>query len=316
MNDRLSSFKRPLAGWIWNNTRHMDFETVFCPFAGWPAIPMMFKEQGKSVVIADLLESHVHVSRALVVNQDEVLDPFDVDMLVEENKGKVQLVEGVCNAYGMAPAHGAWLDNMRSNASKLDSALKKSLALTVGMLVIRYLMSFDDETRDVMPDDDPAGAFHYYVEFMNQKVISNGAPCEAYNKDALELVASVNSDAMCFYLPSASGYRDLRPEQRMMELFVNDCTESELDAKLEGRASGLGSAMHDKMDYEKKLAAFFDAAAHIPFWILGYNEKGLLPVKDLHTLLGGFRKNVMVLENMVAESSESKYCEYLLIAHP
>jgi len=70
------------------------------------------------------------------------------------------------------------------------------------------------------------------------------------------------------------------------------------------------------MDYEKKVAAFFDAAGHIPVWILGYNEKGLLPVKDLQNLLGGFRKNVMVLENMVAESSESKYCEYLLIAHP
>ena len=316
MDDMLSQRKRPLAGWVWSNTRHMDFETVFCPFTGWPSIPAMFKEQGKGVITTDLLEAHYHLARALVENDSTVLDPFDVDRVLEENPSRVQLMEGMCNAYGVAPEHGAWLDNLRSNINSFADPFKRSMALAVALRSIRYLMSFDDETRSLMPDDDPAVSFNYFVEFMNQRVFANGQACEAHNRDAHAMAACVGTDAMYFYLPSAAGFENLNAERRMMELFVHYSTESALDTHLQGRTAALGAPVPDGAAYEKNIDAFLEQAGAIPIWIVGYNEAGLIPVSRLADMVGKHRRNLMVLEHPVLQAHDDRHTEYLLIAHP
>src|SRR4030095_9772950 len=40
-----------------------------------------------------------------------------------------------------------WLDNVRFNAEQLDSGYKRAMALTVGMMVGDYALSFDKDTR-------------------------------------------------------------------------------------------------------------------------------------------------------------------------
>ena len=314
MPDTYSTSKRALAGWIWNCARTLDFHTVFCPFTGWPSVPVMFKEQGKGVVTAGLLESYAHLGRALVENSDEFLDAFDADLLLQDNPERAQRVEGVCNAYNMAPAHGAWLDNLRANIDRLDGPLKQSMAMAAGLRVIRYLLSFDDATRDVRPDQDTSGVFQYYVESMNQKVFDGGEPCEAHMRDAFELVRAVSADAMYFYLPSAAGYLDLSPEERIMELFVTGCIESELDARLAGRAAGLGTPAATPEEYADKLRGFLAASAHIPLWFAAFNENAPLDQKRIADIFRECAGGVEVLEQRIAGPHGGAAREYLIIA--
>lgn len=314
MLDHLSQIRTPLAGWVWTETRNIKFDTIFCPFTGRPFVPLMFKEQGKGVITTDLLVSYYQASRALIENDTSYLDAFDVDKLLEKNEDSVQLIEGLCNAYGIAPEHGAWLDNVHKNIEKLDDPLKQSLAVMVCTRVIRYLMAFDDSTRIVMPDDDIMGVFHYYVEFLNGKIFSNGRQCEAYNEDAYKLAQTVETDAMYFYLPSSIGFDRLSPERRMLELFCRYCNESELDKRLLVDSAHLGATQTDLPHYKLTLETFLEAAAHIPLWIISYNRAGVFTEDTVKGIIAKFKPDVKVHTRKMVYSSSEIYTECLYIA--
>ena len=313
MLDQLSQMRMPLAGWVWTETRHIKFDTIFCPFTGRPFIPIMFKEQGKSVITTDMLKTHYHASHALIENGASVLDPFDVDKLLEPNPDKIQLMEGVCNAYGMAPEHGAWLDNVHKNIAKLDDAYKRSLAYVVCTRVIRYLSSFDDSTRFMLPDEDLAGVFNYYVEYMNGRVFSNGRTCEAHNTDANKLAASIDSEAMYFYVPSSIGFSRMDKERRLSEMFNRYCHESELDKYLSIEPNELGAAQDDIPNYLNTVESFLETAAHIPLWIISYNRAGVFKEDRIMSLIGKFKPDVKVFSKKVVHSSSEVLVENLYI---
>ena len=315
MQDMLSQTKRSLAGWLWSETKDMEFDSVFCPFTGWPVIPAMFKEQGKGVITTDLLAAHYHVARALVENDEIVLDPFDVDKLLEPSSEKVQLMEGVCNAYGMDPEHGAWLDNLHANMDRLEDNYKISLAIAVALRVIRYVLSFNDSTRSVMPEEDLAGCFHYYVESLNTKIFSGGQACEAYHRDAAGAAASADTNAMYFYVPSSTGFAQLSPQRRMMELFARYCNEPELDAQLTVDAGAPGAPMDSEQDYRAALESFLQSATHIPLWIIASNQNCLISREEFGKLLMDMKSELNMLSKKVILEGGDSITEYLFIAH-
>lgn len=314
MTTPANSVPRPLAGWLWSEIKRFDFNTIFCPFSGRAATPLLFKEEGKGVIAADTLRCRFAFARAVIENDDTVLDPFDVDALIESNPERVQLMEGLCNAYGMDPEHGAWLDNVRANIEKIDDPLKQNLALAVCLGVIRYLTSFNGEDAAVRPDDDIAGCFHYYVESLNTRVYGNGQPCEAYNTDAAELAPSVGTDAMYFYLPSAAGPERMPAVRRVMELFARNCGEAELDRQLADRTPGLGIATDNAEQYAQHLHNFLSNTAHIPMWFIACGGDGPVPAAELENIVRRFKSNIETVSKKVILTGGAAVREILIIA--
>lgn len=305
----------PLAGWVWTETRNMKFDTVFCPFTGRPFMPQMFKEQGKGVITTDLLATHYRLAHALIENSASQLDPFDVEILLEPNADKVQLMEGVCNAYGVAPEHGAWLDNVHKNIEKLEDPYKRSLAIAACTRVVRYLLAFDENTKIIMPDDDISGVFNYYVEFFNGKVFDNGNRSEAYNEDSYKLAETVEAEAMYFYIPSSVGFHRLNPERRLLEMFSRYCGEAELDKQLSIDKEHLGATHPDLSRYQGTFELFLEKANNIPLWIISYNRAGVFTGDRLKKVIKKFKSNVKTLTKKVIHSSSEVMVEYIYIAH-
>ena len=146
------------------------------------------------------------------------------------------------------------------------------------------------------------------------RLVDGGEPCEAHMRDAFELVRAVSADAMYFYLPSAAGYLDLSPEERIMELFVTGCIESELDARLAGRAAGLGTPAATPEEYADKLRGFLAASAHIPLWFAAFNENAPLDQKRIADIFRECAGGVEVLEQRIAGPHGGAAREYLIIA--
>jgi hypothetical protein len=314
MTENKITHKAPLAGWLWEISKEVPFGSVFCPFSGNAAVARLFKESGKEVVCTDVLLAHAEAGRALVENDDAVLDAFDEEAIIAPNSSSLQLLEGMVGAYSVPPEFGAWLDVCYANIEQIDHAYKKALASTVISLVINYILAFDEKARSKMTDDDWTSAFHYYLTSVNGNVFSNGKTCLAHDRDANSLIKEVETEALSFYLPSAHGVADLRPAERLAELFNRHCYEKELDKTLTGLINGLGAPMPDAASYQAALEQFLDSATSISKWLIAANEASAPKPETINALVSKFKKNVRMLSKNIIYSKQFTRTEYLFVA--
>jgi hypothetical protein len=306
--------KIPLTGWVWSETRSLEFGSVFCPFAGNATLAGMFKEEGKEVITTDVRLSKYRIGKALIENSYAVLDPFDVDKLLAPNHDKKDTMAKSAETYGITAAEAEWLDNFHANIEKLDGDYKKDLAYWVAMKIIQYIFSMKGEAEGVSPEEDLTPTFGYYLESANDKVFTIPVQCSAYDDDANQLVTSVQTDAVYFYMPDPRGCCDMEKEPRFAELYNHYCGEKELDGLLKRPSQGLGSKLEDKNKYRSAIEEFFEKAAHIPTWIICSNASTRpISYEEMKRILGKFKKDVKGSTKELFLGKD-KWIEYLFIA--
>jgi adenine-specific DNA-methyltransferase len=314
MTNNQTHHKAQLAGWLWEVSKELPFNSVFCPFSGSAAVARLFKEEGKEVITTDVLLTHAQAARALIENDDTILDAFDEEAVIAPNDRSVQRLEGMAAAYALPPEFGAWLDVCYTNIEQIDHDYKKSLAATVISLVINYILAFDETTRSKMAEDEWISAFHYYLTSVNSSVFSNGKTCLAHDRDANSLVKEIDTEALSFYLPFPMGVNDLRPAERFAELFNRHCFEKELDKSLAGLVSGLGAPFTDNDSYLAALESFLDSASSINKWLISASESSLPKPEVLNALISKFKKNVSMRGKKIFYSKNLSHTEYLFVA--
>ncbi|MEW5946393.1 MAG: hypothetical protein AB1742_09355 [bacterium] len=305
--------KVPLAGWVWSESRGLDFGSVFCPFAADVTLPQMFKEDGREVILTDMRLSSYRLGRALVENGGTALDPFDVDALTADNPARGGLMASLAGAMGIPKTDAAWLDNYAANIASLDGEYKDDLAYTIGGYLIRYLLSMRGESAALRPEEDLGATFRYYVESVNEKVFPTAAGCSAHNEDANAMISRVQCDALYVYLPDAGGYADMDEDARYVETFNRGCTEEQLRALMKKPACGLGAKIEDVEDYRAALRDFFTLALHVPVWIAASNVSRGIPPAETEKILREFRNNVKTLAKEI-NHDQGPWTELLFIA--
>lgn len=314
MNNNNLSQKANLTGWLWELSRQMSFKSVFCPFSGNSATARLFKEEGMEVVTTDVLLSNFNTARALVENDNTILDAFDEEAIISSNGNTVQYFEGIVGAYKLPPEFGAWLDICYANIAQLDDDYKKALASTAISRVIKYMLAFDENSRMRMTDDDWTNSFKYYVSWANGSVFSNGKTCLAHDMDANLLINQIETEALSFYLPSAEGVADLRPAERFTEIFNRHCFEKELDETLSGLVSGLGAPLPDATAYKAALEEFLDSAKFMQVWLIAGNENSPVSLDEMKAMIAKFKGNSKALSKNISYSNGFTRTEYLFIA--
>ncbi len=313
MNLKTVTNKAPLAGWLWENSISIPFGSVFCPFSGSGAAARLFKEVGKEVVTTDVLATYSKTARALIENDETILDAFDEESIIAPSDRAVQRLEGMAGAYSLPPEFGAWLDNCHANIDQIDHDYKKALASAVIVHVINYVAAFDKPVRQNMPEDEWVSAYHYYLTSVNGNVFSNGKTCLAHDSDANRLVGGMETDAMSFYLPSAQGVADLRPAERFSELFNRYCFEKELDKTLASLVGGLGAPVSGPEEYSSALDKFLASAAEVPVWFICANETSIVSPEDIQAVISKHKKNVRFMNKQMVYSKQLSRTEYLFI---
>src|SRR5438034_561578 len=86
---------------------------------------------------------------ALIQNGSDSLSEEDLNVILEDAYMPRDKLDNPSLLKWFNEIDAWWFDNVRFNAERLDSPYKRAIALTLGMMVGDYVLSFDQETRQL-----------------------------------------------------------------------------------------------------------------------------------------------------------------------
>src|SRR6185295_10556791 len=84
---------------------------------------------------------------ALVENGLERLEDYDLELLLDDAYVPRDRQDNQSILKWFNETDAWWFNNVRFNAERLESPYKRAMALTIGMMVGDYVLSFDEPTR-------------------------------------------------------------------------------------------------------------------------------------------------------------------------
>jgi hypothetical protein len=184
-----------------------------------------------------------------------------------------------------------WLDNVRFNAERLDSEYKRAMALTVGMMVGDYALSFDKETRMLREPLSLSKVFQQLIQVLPSPY-DNSLRNLSTNQDVRMFVAErQHTDLLFLRLPSPV----LQSEQSRETLSVwreewlrgGDDFWSDFSQRQAGK---LGAPVQSKQQYLGFVEDLLKTASHIPVWAISQTENGFISSEELVETVGRIRK--------------------------
>lgn len=293
--------KRRLLGAIFRPLPGPAEAPVFLdPFGGGGAVSLCAKARGYRVICNDVaLRSYV-VGKALIENDHVTLSREDLVRLavpVEE----VGYAQTHLAGHVLPAAHARFVDVLLARARNHDSMIRWLALLLVIKHVLRLRPMGNFGAKTIMRQA-AAGAWeqmnpHYLRDLVvrgvprhpirmaeairqqiNAGVFGNGQVNEAHQGDAFEFLGRVHGD-ICYMDPPYSGTqsyeRSLKP----------------LDDLLRGAPADAPPSPFSTEPPEKILPRLFEAADHIPVWVLSYGN-ARIDLPALMDLVRRFRPQV------------------------
>src|SRR5690242_13595593 len=129
----LSNFSDTLPeGWLafeLSILRRLQFRSVADPFAGESSTGAYLKRWGARVAVNDPARWAWIRAQALVENNTEQLTEADVQTVLEDAYVPRHRLYNPCLRRHFGETDAWWFDNVRANVEKLDSPLKRAIAL-------------------------------------------------------------------------------------------------------------------------------------------------------------------------------------------
>ncbi|MFQ5486329.1 MAG: MerR family transcriptional regulator, partial [Desulfobacterales bacterium] len=127
---RYQGSKLKLVEWIWQNIKHLRFETALDAFGGTGCVAYMLKAKNKEITYNDILRFNHYIGLALIENDKEILSSDDLRLLLTEHKG-VKYSTFIHDAFHdiyFTDEENAWLDMVIRNVQFLKNRYKQALA--------------------------------------------------------------------------------------------------------------------------------------------------------------------------------------------
>jgi 16S rRNA G966 N2-methylase RsmD len=294
--------KRQLLGAIFRDVPSPVEAPVFVDaFLGGGSVSLYAKARGHQVVANDCAERSVIVGRALIENDRTLLEYDDVVRLFTPVDGGPGYAERELSPDVFAPRHARFLDLALANAKKLEGP-KRWLSL---LLVVKYALrlrpmgnwgavkiihqveegAWEEMNPHYVKDVFARNMPHHPMRVaepirraINRGVFANGHVNRCEQKDVFEFLAGVQGDVAYFdppYANTQSYERASRP----------------LDDLLRGGPAPVAPSVFTTERPEKILPRLFEAADHIPLWIVSYGNQ-LIGLGELMELVRRFRPKV------------------------
>ncbi len=269
--------------------RRMKFSSVALPFTGEPDIGVHLKRWNVRVATNDpMIWSHTK-STALVENHAVTLNDEDLDILLDDAYVPRDKVDNPALLKWFNEIDAWWFDNLRSNAERLEP-YKRALALTTGMMVGDYVLSFTEATRELRQPFSLSNAFHLIFDSL-PKAFDNNLQNNSSNQDVRDFIAErVHTDLLFLRLPAPVTQTESRdPLISWREEWVRGGDDFWLDFERE-RGARLGSRVQSKQQYLGFVEDLLRTAAHIPAWSIAHTENGFISNDELVETIGKVRK--------------------------
>lgn len=282
--------KETLARWIYKNAPD-GIDKILDLFCGGCSISYFFKTKGIEVTSNDTMVSSFILAKALIENEKDKISEPETDLLLSQNSKGNGYFENKYSNVKFFKEECIFLDNMRENIEHLNSEYKKALAFSAMRRAMIRKMPYSrfnipwnliQKLRDEELSYKRWGrkrAYHnmpFHSHFLesvksyNDAVFTNKRKNRAMNMDAISALKETRDvDAVYFDPPYAGKMNDYYGFYGFIDEFItlkephkpiNDFTNKSIIIKL----------------FEK----MFDAASHIPIWMVSYNSRSF-PKKDV-----------------------------------
>ncbi|HEY6188466.1 MAG TPA: hypothetical protein VIW80_12495 [Pyrinomonadaceae bacterium] len=270
--------------------RRLKFRSAALPFGGEPHLGIYLKHWGVRVAANDLAHWSWLKAAAYIENNTERLSEEDLAALLEDTYMPRREQSNPAMLRWFNETDALWFDNLRENAENLISPAKRALALSTGMLVGDYVLSFDDETRRLRQPLSLPDVFERLWQAQAPPV-NNSQHNTSANMEAREFLAQQHTELLFLRLPRASDKQERRRNalSAWREEWVrgDDLFWDEMERRCAGR---LGSYAETKQQYLSFVEDLLQTAAHLPAWAIAYTENGFVSTTDLVECINRVRK--------------------------
>jgi hypothetical protein len=278
-------------GWLafeLNVLRRLKFNSIALPFTGEANLGTYLKRWNVRVVANDLLTWSWISSVANIQNNHEIMTEGELEHVLNDAYVPRYRLQNQALRNWFNETDSWWFDNVRQNIEQLSSPVVKAIALSLGMAIGDYVLSFDDETLELR---QPLSTVYRRLWSSQLEPINNNQINPCTNRIGYEFLAENYTDLMFLRLPRVNNL-DLKNSLGFMawrEEWIrrNDSFWSELEESQVGR---LGTHVETKFQYLKLVEETLKTASHIPTWAISHVEDGFITTQDIVETISRIRK--------------------------
>jgi hypothetical protein len=270
--------------------RRLKFDSVALPFTGEPEICVQLKSWKVRVAANDPMLWSYTKAFALVENNTEALNDDDLFTLLDDAYVPRDKLDNPALLKWFNETDAWWFDNLRFSAERLEP-YKRELALTAGMMTGDYVLSFNEQTRNLRKPFSLSEVFRRMLDCLPEP-LDNSMRNRSSHQDVRSFVAERHhTDLLFLRLPvpvtQTTTARDPIVTWREEWLRGGDGFWLELERALDAR---LGSRVQSKQQYLGFVEDLLRTASHIPAWAIAHTENGFISNEELVEKIGRVRK--------------------------
>ncbi len=278
-------------GWLafeLNVLRRLKFKSAALPFTGETNLGAYLKRWGGKVLANDPMKWSWIKGIADIQNNSEVLSTEDIEKILEDAYVPRYRLQNSALRNWFNETDSWWFDNVRQNIEKLESPIAKAIALSVGMGVGDYVLSFTDETLELR---QPLSNIYKRLSSIKPPPFNNGENNTCSNRNVNEFVAENYPDLMFLRLPRAHnlGLRESLGKKAWREEWfrLGDEFWDALEAEQTGK---LGTHIETKFQYLRLVEDILRTASHIETWAIAHVEDGFISTQDIVETISHLRR--------------------------
>ncbi|HEY8226232.1 MAG TPA: hypothetical protein VIG25_13205 [Pyrinomonadaceae bacterium] len=270
--------------------RRLKFSSIALPFTGEPNLGVQLKRWNVRVAANDpMIWAHTKAT-ALIENDSERLTEADLEAIVDDAYVPRDKLDNPSIRNWFNETDAWWFDNVRFNAERLDNQYKRAVALTLGMMVGDYVISFTAENSHLREPLSLSRIFRQFAEALPFNYDSS-LQSKATNQDTRAFVAERRHTDLLFLRLPTPMQPQTTPQQalawREEWLQGGDDFWSEFE---KNRAGKLGSRVQSKQQYLGLVEDLLHTAAHLPGWAIAHTENGFISTDELVETISRVRK--------------------------
>jgi hypothetical protein len=271
--------------------RRLTFSSVALPLTGEPDLSAHLKRWKVRVAANDPMLWAFTKASAFVENRSERLFEEDIGALLDDAYMPRDKLDNLSLKKWFNETDAWWFDNVRFQAEGLSAPYKRALALTIGMMVGDYVLSFDDETRQLREPLSLSRVFRQMAETLPYS-FDNGLHNKSTNQDVRTFVAErQHTDLLFLRLPIPVIQSEVRRNTmlawREEWLQGGDHFWTEFESRMAGM---LGAPVQSKQQYLGFVEDLLQRAAHVPAWAIMHTENGFISSEELVDSINLIRK--------------------------
>lgn len=315
---RYQGSKLKITEWLWENIKHIGFETVLDAFGGTGCVSHMLKSKFKEVTYNDILNFNFQIGKGLVENSHEQLSKNEIEMLLTRHNHfdyKTVIQDNFKDIY-FTDEENVLLDVVAQNIFNMKDSYRKNIAyfsLFQSCIIKRPYNLFHRKnlyvrTADVERNfgnkttwDTPFEVyFKKFADEANQAIFENGKNNRAVNFDVFDI--SGKFDLVYIDTPYISqngvgvNYHDFYHFLEGMVQYPS--WQNSIDYKSKHRRlMSVKNVWNDKKAiygaFDKLFAKYQNSTL-----VISYRSDGIPSVKELEELLKKYKKEVLEISKV------------------